>query len=268
MKRVNYHTHTFLCRHAGGTSEDYVIAAMQNGLDALGVSDHAAFPDDRFGLRMRYTELEPYIEDLNRLKSQYHNSLQLYAGLEIEYCPDMLSFYVSLLQPGKLDYLLLGQHFYSRPGQETVNVYMLEKSGSTADYIDYAQSVREGLQTGYFSILAHPDLIFLNHLPWDDNCEAACDIIIEAAKDAHVLLEVNANGLRRDLSEYSDGLRCPYPHPAFWQKAAKAGLPVIVGSDCHNPGLLWDSYVEETYRLCREWGLQVVDTIPLPSLPS
>ena len=67
MKKVNYHTHTRLCRHAGGAAEDYAAAAWQNSLDVLGFSDHAPFPDGRFGLRMQYDELEPYIRDLNRL---------------------------------------------------------------------------------------------------------------------------------------------------------------------------------------------------------
>lgn len=71
MRKVNYHTHTILCRHAGGTSEDYAEAAWKNGLDVLGFSEHAPFPDGRFGLRMQYDELEPYIRDLNRLKKEY-----------------------------------------------------------------------------------------------------------------------------------------------------------------------------------------------------
>ena len=117
MKKVNYHTHTRLCRHAGGAAEDYAAAAWQNSLDVLGFSDHAPFPDGRFGLRMQYDELEPYIRDLNRLKTEYQGRVSICSGLEIEYCPDSLVYYESLLKPGRLDYLLLGQHFSTAAGE-------------------------------------------------------------------------------------------------------------------------------------------------------
>ena len=36
----NYHTHTARCRHATGTEEEYVLAAIDRGLKILGFSDH------------------------------------------------------------------------------------------------------------------------------------------------------------------------------------------------------------------------------------
>ena len=100
MKKVNYHTHTRLCRHAGGAAEDYAAAALQNSLDVLGFSDHTPFPDGRFGLRMQYDELEPYIRDLNRLKTEYQGRVSICSGLEIEYCPDSLSITRACLSRG------------------------------------------------------------------------------------------------------------------------------------------------------------------------
>lgn len=266
MKKVNYHTHTQLCRHAGGTEQDYVDAALKAGLDILGFSEHAAFPDDRFGLRMMSRELEPYIRELNRLKREYSDRLKIYAGLEIEYCPDMIYYYKCLLQPGKLDYLLLGQHFYSPAGKEPVNVYFIEETGDTFPYVDYALSLKEGMETGLFRMLAHPDVIFINDLPWDDNCERACDIIIEAARETGTILELNANGFRRGEKEYCDGTRCPYPHHQFWKKVSGTDMPVVIGSDCHNPDVLWDEHVRKAYRTAEEWGLNVVtDQAMLPN---
>ena len=261
MKKVNYHTHTRLCRHAGGTAEDYAAAAWQNSLDVLGFSDHTPFPDGRFGLRMQYDELEPYIRDLNRLKTEYQGRVSICSGLEIEYCPDSLEYYESLLKPGRLDYLLLGQHFYTAAGALPVNIYELEEKGGTAAYIDYALSIREGLATGFFKVLAHPDVIFINDLAWDENCSRACEIIVEAAQVSGAVLELNANGIRRGMREYCDGVRYPYPHKRFWERVSGTRIPVIVSSDCHNPDVLWDSCMEEGYRLGKEWGLLLTDEI-------
>ena len=94
------------------------------------------------------------------------------------------------------------------------------------DYIDYAESICKGMKSGYFTFIAHPDLIFLNDFPWDDNCEKACDLIIETAKKQDLILEFNANGLRRGLRNFYDGKRYPYPHKRFWEKAASKKIDV------------------------------------------
>ena len=65
---TNFHTHTKRCLHAYGTEEDYIKAALSEGLSVLGFSDHAPFPDYDFGMRMPYSELDEYISELDRLK--------------------------------------------------------------------------------------------------------------------------------------------------------------------------------------------------------
>ena len=49
--KANYHTHTQRCLHAKGAEEDYVRSALQAGMDILGFTDHAPFPDHDFGKR-------------------------------------------------------------------------------------------------------------------------------------------------------------------------------------------------------------------------
>lgn len=263
MKKINYHTHTQLCRHAGGTELDYAMAAVESGLDVLGFSEHAAFPDGRYGMRMMYPELEPYISVLNKLKKEFSLQLDIYSGLEIEYCPDMHAYYQSLLTPGRLDYLLLGQHFYCPDDSASVNIYQIEERKDTSIYIDYALSVRAGMETGFFRVLAHPDVIFINNLQWDENCEIACDIIIKAAQNTGTILEFNANGIRRGRQNYCDGERYPYPHPSFWCRLSGSGMPVLISSDCHTPSVLWDSCMDKAYQIAREWKLCLVDEVGL-----
>lgn len=263
MKRINYHGHTALCRHAGGNCEDYVKEAIEKKLDILGISEHAPYPDDRHGLHMLYEELEPYMEDLRRLKKEYQGQLELYAGLEIEYDPKMTDYYHWLLDQERLDYLILGQHFYPSENDTLVNIYAIETEGDTSNYVEYAKSLKAGMETGLFKILAHPDVIFINNLPWDENCEKACDIIIQAAKDTGTILELNANGIRRGKQMYCDGERYPYPYMGFWNKLSNSSLPVIVSSDCHNPYKLWDECVEEAYEIAKELNLNLVDEIDM-----
>ena len=176
MKKTNYHTHTKRCMHAEGTEADYVKAALDAGLDVLGFSDHGPFPDNRFDSRMPYADLDEYLACMDALRPTV--PFPILKGLEIEYCPDSRDYYSFLLKEKKLDYLLLGQHYYQEDDGSYVHVFSIPEKIGTRGYIKYAHSVKEALETGCFPILAHPDVFFNNPYSWDDNCEEACDIIL------------------------------------------------------------------------------------------
>lgn len=256
--KTNYHTHTMRCRHAQGSEEDYVKSAINSGLSVLGFSDHAPFPDYDFGLRMPYPELEDYIRSIDSLTKKTSADIILFKGLEIEYLPEYHSYYESLLYEQKLDYLLLGEHFYRNRAGELLNI---TQAKSTETYIDYANSLASAMRTGYFMGVAHPDIFAMNRFKWDKNCEIAVDIIIEAAQQTNTILEFNANGLRRGIHEYPDGNRLMYPHGAFWKKVSGTHIRVIIGSDCHNPAQVWDDCLPDSYELAKSMGISPVEKI-------
>lgn len=255
MIRANYHTHTKRCKHATGTEEDYVTSAISCGLSKLGFSDHAPFPDHDFGLRMDYGEFDDYLSSIDLLREKYANKITLYKGVEIEYMPGYLSYYENLLGTGKLDYLLLGEHFYPVDEKNMQNIFFAE---SPKWYVNYANSIAEALGTGLFVMLAHPDLFLLNPFAWDKNCDYALDTILNAAAANNTILEYNANGFRRGKASFPDGERYKYPHAKFWQAVADAKLPVIVGSDCHSPENMWDDAVELAYKELEHLGIRPV----------
>lgn len=255
---TNFHTHAKRCLHAYGTEEDYVLEAIDKGLSLLGFSDHAPFPDHDFGYRMPYDELDGYISELNRLKEVYSERIKIYKGLEIEYHPEYLDYYQSLVTTMGLDYLALGEHFYTEPSGQKKNIAFAE---STKDYIYYAQAISEALDTGFFRFVAHPDIMFLSPYAFDDNCQRACEIMISAAKEHGTILEFNANGFRREKRVYPDGLRHPYPYLRFWDMVKAEGLPVIIGSDCHSPEQLYDNAVKLAAATAEKKGLNVIDNI-------
>lgn len=256
--KTNYHTHTQRCLHAQGTEHDYVEAAVKAGLKVLGFSDHGPFPDHDFGLRMSYDELSGYLTAIEGLTREYHPDILLYKGLEIEYLPQYRAYYEELLTGKKLDYLLLGEHFYLDAKRELHNIYFAK---STEDYLDYADAVVAAMETGYFCMVAHPDIFTMGKFAWDRNCDEASDRIIDAAVRTGVVLEYNANGLRRGVHEYPDGPRLMYPHGNFWKKAAKAGISVIIGSDCHEPKQIWDSCMPAAREMLGELGITPIEEL-------
>lgn len=158
MKKTNFHTHTTRCLHAGGADTEYVEAAIEAGMSILGFSDHAPYPDNRFGLRMQYEELDEYIESIKRLKNKFSDQIEIRVGLEIEYDSEKSTYYEQLLNEKSVEYLVLGQHIYVGPNKEFINIYSLEK---TEQYVEYAKSLKEAAKTGYFAFIAHPDVPYV-----------------------------------------------------------------------------------------------------------
>lgn len=252
--KTNFHTHTKRCCHANGTEADYAVEAYDKGLDVLGLSDHAPFEDVDYGYRMQFSELSDYISAIKAEREKYAGKMRILTGLEIEYLPKYSEYYEWLLGDMKLDYLALGEHFFDVNGK-MLNIF---NSENTNNYILYAKAISEALKTGYFSFLAHPDIMFINCFAWDKNCDKACDIIVDAAAVTNTPVEYNANGIRRGQQDYPDGRRDPYPHPGFWSVAKEAGLKVIVGADAHSPYQVYDKSMELGIKRAEEFGLNII----------
>ena len=256
---TNYHTHCFRCQHAEGSVEDYVTEAITRQFDKLGMSDHVPYPHYDYGLRMPMSEIWDYIYEVREAQEKYKDRIQVLLGFESEYLCTQRAYYEELLTEYGVDYLILGQHFFDYGGQFRSAFAISD----TAYCVTYAKSVREGLGTGYYSLLAHPDIVGVNRLPWDRNMEEMTDIIVESAVRYDIPLEINANGIRRGTVTDSLGEHYMYPHYKFWEKAAEAGAKVVVSADCHSPHLLDNDEVHQAKAIAKSWGLRLIDDIDI-----
>lgn len=257
--RTNYHTHTKRCLHAVGTELDYVLKAIECDVKILGFSDHAPFKNDEYILRMKYKELDEYIKEIDKCKNKFKEKISIKTGLEIEYIDTQNKYYEELLKMDKLEYLLLGQHFFYRKNK-MINTYNIQ---DTSLLIDYAKTLKEAIKTGYFKALAHPDVIFINDIEYDNNTKRAVDIIIDACVEHNFILEFNANGYRREKVVSNDGsTRFAYPYKTFWNEVSKTNIKVIVNSDCHDPSYIFDEYMIMANEKARsEYKLNVIEEI-------
>lgn len=258
--KTNYHTHTYRCKHARGEEKDYVLNAIEKNVSILGFSDHSPFENNKYdtSTRMDFSELKDYISIVNNLKETYKDKINIKCGLEIEYNNNEHKYYEKLLNEYKVDYLVLGQHFFANKNNKLINTYAINDS---LHYIEYAKTIVNAIKTGYFKFLAHPDVIFVNDISWDKNCENCCDLIINVAKENDFILEFNANGLRRGKHTFCDGTRYSYPYKKFWDKVAKENIKVIINSDCHTHEQVWDNYMNKAYNLAKSWGLNIINEI-------
>ena len=249
----NYHTHTQWCNHGTLSMHTAIDEALGAGMNMLGFSEHAPFPDDRF-FRMKYTSFESYIKDAEALKTEYSDRLIIKKGLEIEFFPDAISYYSELLNKLGIDYLILGQHFF-KSGDRILKTKQID---DTRSLVNYAESLAEAMNTGLFRIAAHPDYCFSCDLPLDNNSYRAMEIIINAAVRTGTILEVNANGFRKPEFESCIGIRKKYPFLPFWELAAVHNVRCIIGSDAHHPGQLFDDSVKKAFTFANGLNLSLV----------
>lgn len=230
----NYHTHTERCNHALGKEREYVECAVQRGLKTLGFSDHAPyiFPntDYRSYYRMREDEIHEYAETVRALAKEYARDIRILCGFELEYYPEFHAQEMEFLRCVSPDYLILGQHYLNNELDHVVS-RTLSGAGRLNAYVS---QVLEGLKTGDFLYLAHPDLAGFR-FP-ETEIQQQYTRLCEGAKALNVPLEINLLGIREDKH---------YPNKKFFEIAAKTGNEVILGIDAHDPSELCEKASEK-----------------------
>ena len=253
---ANYHTHTARCKHAIGTEEEYVLCAIDAGLEILGFSDHTPYPfrnGYRSGIRMGVEEFTGYAQTVNKLRAQYADRIQIHLGVEAEYYPQLFPALLDILQEQSTEYLLLGQHFLHNEvdgvyaGAPTDDVHILQQ---------YCDQAIDGLYTGMFSCFAHPDLIHYigDNKIYRDHMRRLC----RAANACDVPLEINLLGIQ--------GKR-HYPADRFWEIAAEENCTVILGTDAHQPQNLCNVQALQTgEELISRLGISNLETLSLHAI--
>ena len=256
MIRANYHTHTSRCNHAAGEDREYVEAAVAAGIRVLGFSDHApyvGFDGDYYsGYRMKPAELENYVSSVNSLKEEYKDDIEIHLGLETEYYPSLFEGFLEFIRPYKIEYLIMGQHFDDSDQYGKYASHITDARG-TEKYVD---TCIEGMKTGLFSYVAHPDMFGLDRNA--PEFEAISEKYCRAAKELGIPLELNFLGLAQHRI---------YPCEEFFKVVSKVGNPVIFGMDAHNPGVFSDAGVRETAEnMLKKFGLSRTESIDITRL--
>lgn len=228
---ADYHTHTPLCRHATGTPEEFVAAALAAGLDELGISDHAPAANEPFDdWRMLKADLPAYHDWIARARAAAPPQLAVRAGLECDWLPGCEPWIESLRASAPWDYLIGAVHYLG--DWDFDNPKWLGR-WSTTDveqvWSHYWQTYATMAGSGLFDILAHPDLVKkFSHRPGGD-LRRFYEPAIEAAAAAGVAIELNTAGWHKPCAE-------AYPAPSFLAMACQAGIPLVISSDAHAPG--------------------------------
>ena len=261
-----YHSHTKRCGHAVGEDEEYVKKAIEGKYQILGFSDHVMLPGrPQPGMRGDYALADGYFKSVRGLQAKYKDKIKIYLAFEAEwYGDEYRKYYTDLLTSGTLDYLLLGQHCFSTGNRFVFYGDLPDKREATARYTD---ALIEGMQSGLFLYVAHPDLFMSWYGEWDAFAAECAERIIDAAKELGMVLEVNMGpsrwGRRNRIGQEID---VAYPCSPFWDMVSEAGVPCIIGVDSHDPNELLTSPFDWVRECVESHNLRYQSRMELPDL--
>lgn len=249
--QYNYHTHTCRCNHAVGEEREYIENAIKTGIKVLGFSDHSPmiFSGNYYStFRMTPSQTEDYIKVLTDLKREYESDIKIRIGFEMEYYPSCFERTLEFLSAYPYEYLILGQHAL---GDEEGEVYPSHKTSDRDTLVRYTEQVIEGMNTGRFLYLAHPDLI--NYTGDNELYRQEMSRLCKCARELDIPLEINLMGLQRNRN---------YPNPEFWRLASECGCTVTMGIDAHSPKDILSEHIKESgKKIADECSITLVQNL-------
>lgn len=225
---VNYHNHTTLCGHADGSMDEYVLAAIKNGIKEFGFSDHAPLPDHlRAGISMLPEEAELYISDVLKAKEKYSGSIDVKLGFEVDF-PRFDTFDHSYLSDPRIDFIIGSVHYMDDWGfDHPAQVHRFNDRPIDEIYIEFYRLVESLVDSHFCDIIGHFDLIKkFGHRP-EQNMAPVIRRIAKKMAQSGIAAEINTSGLYKPVKEI-------YPSDSIIQIFFEENVPVTMGSDSHS----------------------------------
>jgi len=248
MLPADYHMHTPLCRHAVGEPVEYAAHALKMGLKEIGMSDHSPMQRDDFDeWRMRYDQLDEYVEKVRRAQREFPQ-LRIKLALEVDYIPGYEDWIRVLAARHPWDYFIGSVHYVSE-SWDLDNPQKLsewKKRDPFEVWTTYFDRLTLAAESQLFDIIGHADLCKKFCFVPVQDCTHLYDRFLRAAAANDVAIEINTAGLRKDCQEM-------YPSPQILRMASDLNVPLTFGSDSHAPGEVAMAF-DDAIRLARECG--------------
>ncbi len=251
------HVHTPLCGHAIGSPVEYVHQAAAQGLKVIAFTCHTPMTNPKFGgpsIRMDFQQVPEYLAMLDRAKSTGDSlGVEVLRGIEAEWFPEEaeLAEMDSMIAVAHFDYVLGSVHphleiyreWFARQGIE-------EDSDKIQCYWNHAILAAE---SGRYDAFAHADIVrsykAVNHYTTEGH-EPLIAQFLQTISTTGICLEINTSGLHKPSPEI-------HPEPWIVRQAGELKLPIVVGSDAHQPGRVASGF-SNTASLLSECGWQSV----------
>ncbi|PRZ00030.1 histidinol-phosphatase (PHP family) [Marinilabilia salmonicolor] len=249
---ANYHGHSFYC-DGQGVPEDYVLKAIELGMNTIGVSSHAPVPFTT-DWNMLSEKLPVYIKDLADLKVKYKNQINLLSAMEVDYIPSVAGPHHPRIPNASLDYTVGSVHFvdafeddapFSIDDATPKFVKGMDEifGGDIRKIIKrYFDLQKEMLEKDPPKILGHPDKIRMhnrNRFFFDETADWYLEEVrstLKLAAEKEVIVEIN--------TKYFEAAEYTFPSSTHFKWMAQNKIPVTLNSDAHKPENLLSGFME------------------------
>lgn len=246
--RVDLHNHTTFCNHANGSMQEYVVKAIEEGIDVFGFSEHAPMHfDEKY--RLKLEDKATYETMVLELKEKFKDQIEIVLGYEVDF---LKGYVLDEVLHSNVDYLIGSVHFLQEKNSELWGFDNPEFIGRYKEknideiWQDYFDTIEEMAKSKLFDIVGHIDLIkVFKYLPNKD-IKLIAKNAMQAIKESNMVIEINAAGLRKPIAQ-------SYPSKELLQMAYEMGIDITFGSDAHEISQIGFSYDEVT-ALAKEIG--------------
>ncbi len=227
------HSHTPLCRHAVGLPEDYAEAAAARGLRGITVTCHNPMPDGfSADVRMRVEQFDQYVEMVAQATEQWKDRVDVRLGLEADYFEGYEAWLEQQMASADFHYVIGSVH------PQLAEFRMRYWSDDPTDVQrTYFNLLADAAETGLFDSLAHPDLVKnVTAADWNPDriMDAICGALDRIAATG-IAMELNTSGANKTIRQMN-------PFPQMLVEMQSRGIPVVIGSDAHEPGRVGDGW--------------------------
>lgn len=228
------HMHTPLCKHALGDPEEYAARGQKRGLKGIIMTCHSPMPD-RFShaVRMAPEQFGDYVRMVARAgDANAAEGFEVKLGLESDWFPGMEAWLEDLHRRADFHYILGSVHYHIAEYRDA-----FWRGDSLAFQSLYFRHLAEAAETGLFDAISHPDLV-KNAFPDTWTFEAVRPVVAEALdriQAAGVAMELNTSGLKKTVREMNPG-------PEMLEMMREREIPVVIGSDSHQPHRVGDQF--------------------------
>lgn len=255
--KFDYHTHHERCGHAEGSIRSYIEAAVKEGLDIIGISDHSPYlyheKDQPFpGIAMAKSEFDHYVQEILSLKKEYEGKIDVLLGVESDFFPNHAEMYKSFYAKYPLDYVIGSVHYV-----DGISIFNKNRwDGLTNQELKqtkdrYYELVEHSAKSGMFQILGHIDAMKGYYPSFSEIPSEAVDQTLKSISKYDIAIEINTSGKNKDCGGW-------YPADDILERALFHGTDVTFGSDAHVPQRVGDEFEMVKMRLkeigFKEWA--------------
>jgi histidinol-phosphatase (PHP family) len=239
--RFDLHTHHERCGHADGMIRAYIEAAIEAGLDAVGISDHSPYfysDEDQLHpqIAMAKSEFPRYVAEVLELKREYEGKIDVLLGVESDFFPEHAALYRAEYEKYPFDYIIGSVH--QSGGISIFNKrrwHGLNEKQRIEQKEEYYRLIQQSARSGMFHILGHIDAMKGFYPEFSDIPTPIVDETLKLIGEIGVAVEVNTSGSTKDVGGW-------YPSDEMLERAFFYGVDLTFGSDAHKPSRIGEDF--------------------------